>query len=221
MERKNLNFLCRRVDEQIPNWMHDIQIDEKHLKTIRNEYVGQLEKLVSKTKTDERAMLEKTLKDLADEELRCARLHAKQQISDETWETLWREWQDQRNIIRTNLEAMDRSCNVQVATLDDALSLIAKAGILFTRLPQQGQQDLLRHMVKRVVINPEGQILRMELRTPFCYLQKLANQAKGNAGAVAAKSGTSKTGFAGSSWLPPGTPIGSQFEPVISAFGLE
>jgi len=221
MERKNLNFLCRRVDEQIPNWMHDIQIDEKHLKTIRNEYVGQLEKLVSKTKTDERAMLEKTLKDLAEEELRCARLHAKQQISDETWETLWREWQDQRNIIRANLEAMDRSCKVQVATLDDALSLIAKAGILFTRLPQQGQQDLLRHMVKRVVINPEGQILRMELRTPFCYLQKLANQAKGNAGAVAAKSGTSKTGFAGSSWLPPGTPIGSQFEPVISAFGLE
>ena len=93
---------------------------------------------------------------------------------------------------------MDRSCKVQVATLDDALRLIAKAGILFARLPQQGQQDLLRHMVKRVVIYPEDQILRMELRTPFCYLQKLAKQAKGNTSAVAGKSGTSKIGSAGS-----------------------
>jgi hypothetical protein len=57
--------------------------------------------------------------------------------------------------------------------------LIAKAGTLISRFPQQGQHDLLRHMVKRVVINPEGQILRIELRTPFCYLQTLADEAKG------------------------------------------
>src|SRR5471030_776537 len=106
---------------------------------------------------------------------------------------------------------MDRSYQVQVATLDDALRLIAKAGILISRLPQQGQQDLLRHMVKRVVINPEGQILKMELRTPFCYLQKLAKEAKGlketkgpKTAPIAGKSKTSKNGSAGSLWVPLG-----------------
>src|SRR5258708_9858743 len=209
----NLNFLCHRIDAQIPDWIQNIQIDEHHLKTIREVYVSQLEKLVSRTAIDERSMLEKALGDLADEELRCARLHAKQKISDETWDTLWKEWQDQRNIIRTNLEAMDRSRQVQVATLDDALRLIAKAGILISRLPQQGQHDLLRHMVKRVVINPEGQILRMELRTPFCYLQKLADEAKGlketqgpKTGSVAGKTKTSKKDSAGSSCVRLGDP---------------
>ncbi len=221
----NLNFLCHMVDEQIPDWMRDIQIDAHHLKTIREAYVGQLEKLISKTKTDERSMLEKALKELAEEELRCARLHAKQKISDETWDTLWKEWQDQRNIIRINLEAMDRSCQVQVATLDDALRLIAKAGILISRLSEQGQHDLLRHMVKRVVINPEGQILRMELRTPFCYLQKLAVEAKGlkethgpKIGSVAGKNKTSKKVTAGSSYLRVGAPTGIR-TPVLALKG--
>src|SRR5512143_3045856 len=96
------------------------------------------------------------------------------QLTDETWEALWREWQDQRSAIKATLEAMDRNCETHIATLDDALRLIGKAVILFERLPPQGQQDLLRHVVKRVVINPEGQVLRMELRPPFSYLHRLA-----------------------------------------------
>jgi len=119
--------------------------------------------------------LEKTLKDLAAEELRCARQHAKKQLSDETWDILWREWQDQRSAIKATLEAMDRNSEGHIATLDDALQLIAKAGILFDRLSPKDQQDLLRHMVERVVLSPEGQILRMDLRTPFSYLQRLAH----------------------------------------------
>src|SRR5471030_3032819 len=112
---------------------------------------------------------------------------------------------------------MDRSYQVQVATLDDALRLIAKAGILISRLPEQGQQDLLRHMVKRVVINPEGEIRRMELRTPFCYLQKLANEAKGlterqgpKTGSAMGKTKTSKKSFAGSSCVRLGDPVGTR-----------
>src|SRR5258706_7750759 len=168
----NLNFLCNRIDEQIADRICNIQIDSRYSQTIRVEYVKQLGSIVSKTGSDERRTLESALRELAEEELCCARLHAKQQISNETWETLWKEWQDQRNAIRANLEAMDRSCHVQVATLDDALRLIAKAGILFNNLPQQGQQELLRHIVNPVVINPERQLLRMEVGTPFSYLQQ-------------------------------------------------
>jgi hypothetical protein len=133
-------------------------------------------------------------------------------LSDETWDILWREWQDQRSAIKATLEAMDRNCEVHIATLDDALRLIAKAGILFDRLPQAGQQDLLRHVVKRVVISPEGQILRMELRTPFSYLYRLAagtNGARGpKNGSGSRQNKTSGGRAAGSSYVSLGAPTG-------------
>jgi DNA invertase Pin-like site-specific DNA recombinase len=189
----NVHFLCGQVDVQIPDRMHNIQVDATCLRQIRELYVHQLEDFVGRPNTDERATLEKSLKDLAEEELRCARLHAKQQVSDETWTTLWKEWQDQRGAIKANLEAMDRNCQTHIATLDEALRLIGKAGILFDKLPKSGQQDLLRHMVKRVVINPEGQILRMDLQPPFSYLQGLVTLAKGAAGPNEPQNGSKTT----------------------------
>ena len=53
-------------------------------------------------------------------------------------------------------------------------SRIPNAGILFEKLDQQGQQRLPRYMVKRLAINPESKILRLELRTPFGYLHELS-----------------------------------------------
>jgi hypothetical protein len=192
--------------------MSDVQVDERYLPQIRAAYVAELEQRVGRPHSDERSALEKTLKDLADEELRCARQHAKQQLSDQTWETLWREWQDQRGAIKATLEAMDRNCEVHISTLDDALRLIGKAGILFERLPPQGQHDLLRHLVRRVVINPEGVILRMELRTPFAYLRRLAADATGphrpKRGAGSRKNRTSSARAAGSSYVSFDAPTG-------------
>src|SRR5260221_661894 len=205
------------INIQIPNRMHNIQVDEKCLRHIRELYVHQLEDLVGRPNTDERATLEKALKDLAEEELRCARLHAKQQVSDETWATLWKEWQDQRGAIKANLEAMDRNCQTHIATLDEALKLIGKAGILFDRLPESDQQDLLRHMVKRVVINPEGPMLRMDLQPPFSYLQGLVTLAKGEAdpnepqnGSRTTKRIASRRYATGSSIIPLGEPGGTR-----------
>jgi hypothetical protein len=73
------------------------------------------------------------------------------------------------------LQSIDEACEAHIASLDDALSLIAKAGILFDKLDKQGQRQLLQHMVERVVINPEGRVLRIELRTPFSYLRSLGH----------------------------------------------
>lgn len=90
------NFLCHQVDNQISTYLHGIPVGEAYLPAIRELYAAQLESLVSKAQMNERTALKKSLQDLADEELRCARLHAKRQISDETWETIWNEWQEQR-----------------------------------------------------------------------------------------------------------------------------
>ena len=70
--------------------MHDIQVDSQYLPSIRAAYVKELEGRIGRHHSSERAGLEKTLKDLADVELCCARQHAKKQLSDETWDILWR-----------------------------------------------------------------------------------------------------------------------------------
>src|SRR5258708_6882322 len=207
-----VNFLCHDVDKQISKWMHDIQVDEQFLSLIREAYVQQVRDRMGHPNGTDRGALERALKDLAEEELRCARQHGKKQLSDETWDILWREWQDQRSAIKATLEAMDRNCEAHIATLDEALRLIAKAGILFDRLPPKGQQDLLRHMVERVVISPEGQILGMDLRTPFSYLQQLARvttPARGpKHGSGSRKNKTSGISAAGSSYVSFGAPTG-------------
>jgi hypothetical protein len=96
--------------------------------------------------------------------------------------------------------------------------VISKAGILFDKLERQGQRTLLQHMVKRVVINPEGQILRMELRAPFGYLHQLAAGEGGasprQASPRAHKTQTSRDNAAGSCLLSLGGPKRNKFEPV-------
>ena len=136
--------------------------------------MADVEHFLGKPNVSERALLEKTLKSLNEEELASARLHAKGKMSEKVWDILWKGWQDQRRAIQITLRSIDEACEAHIASLDDALSLIAKAGILFDKLDAQGQRQLLQHMVKRVVINPEGRVLRIELRTPFSYLRSLA-----------------------------------------------
>jgi DNA invertase Pin-like site-specific DNA recombinase len=173
-----LNFLCWKIDEQIPAWLCDIQIEDEWLPQVRDTYMADVEYFLGKPNLSERALLEKALKSLNDEELASARLHAKGKMSEEVWDILWKGWQDQRAAIQVNLQAIEESCEAHIASLDDALRLISKAGIQYEKLDQQARRRLLQHMVERVVINPEGRVLRIELRTPFSYLRDLIDSGK-------------------------------------------
>jgi hypothetical protein len=148
---------------------------------------------------------------LDEEELASARLHARGKMSEEVWDSLWKDWQDQRSAIRQTLQAIDESCEIHIATLDDALKVIAKAGILFEKLDRSQQRTLLHYMVKRVIVNPEGRILRMELRTPFSYLQSLVadgQKTASQAGLRGEENKTSRPYPAGSKFVSPGAPMG-------------
>jgi len=150
------NYLCHQIDDQVPDQLKHIEIDAEWLPKIREAYLADVEHYLGKPDGTDRSMLEKALKSLDEEELAAARLHTKGKLSEGVWDTLWKGWQDQRSAIQSTLLAIDENCEAHIASLDDALNLIAKAGILFEKLDQQGQQRLLRHMVKRVVINSEG-----------------------------------------------------------------
>jgi hypothetical protein len=134
ISNSSLNILCHVVDGQIPAQMHRIQVEEVWIPKLREAYVADVESRLGKPNVSERELLEKALKSLDEEELASARLHARGKMSEEVWDSLWKDWQDQRNAIRTTLRTIDESCQMHIATLDDALAVIAKAGILFDRL---------------------------------------------------------------------------------------
>jgi hypothetical protein len=60
------------------------------------------------------------------------------------------------------------------------LSVIAKVGVLYSKLGRSDQKSLLREMVDRMVISPDGTILRMELLPPFAYLKEVTDRVRGN-----------------------------------------
>jgi len=47
-------------------------------------------------------------------------------------------------------------------------------------MERSGQKALLREMVERVVVDPEGHVIRFELLPPFSYLHRLTGQYKGS-----------------------------------------
>ena len=82
----------------------------------------------------------------------------------------------QANRFRHALESIETQNDIHVGNLDTALTIISKVGILYSKLERDSQKKLLREMVNRVVVCPEGTILRMELLPPFAYLKKVTDR---------------------------------------------
>ena len=89
---------------------------------------------------------------------------------------------------------------VHIGNLDIALAIIARVGILYNNLERSDKKELLRQMVERVVIDPEGTIIRLELVPPFAYLHDMKQRIVGGAAQGKAKTGQ-ETGFC-SSYVP-------------------
>lgn len=58
--------------------------------------------------------------------------------------------------------------------LDMALVLLSQVPVLYGRLDDKSKARLLMILAKRIIINPDGQIVDYELNSPFTYLRSLA-----------------------------------------------
>ncbi len=206
--RSDLNILCRTVDQQIPIELMKIQVDPDLLPRIRESYTEELAHKLGHLRRSDREELEAALKAVDAEESRMARLFATGKITEQIWDNLWEEWQDRRRTLRVNLEALQQKREYHINNLDTALTIIAKVGILFNKLERSDQKELLRQMVERVVVNPEGTIMRLELLPPFSYLRQVTERVrKQRGGAVAGKTKTSVKAGQGSDWVQLGVKL--------------
>lgn len=122
---------------------------------------------------------------------------------------MWLEWQDKRRILKHALASFEMQNDVHIANLDAAISVIARIGILYEKLERSDQKRLLREMVDRVVVCPEGKILRMELLPPFAYLKEVTDRVRGS-GLGDGQTKTSRQAGQCSSFLSLGTPSGTR-----------
>jgi DNA invertase Pin-like site-specific DNA recombinase len=169
------NLLCSDIDNQIPKALEKIQVNPKLLPAIREAYSNDLARNLGKLRPDERTEVEADLRRIDEEEARSARLFAAGKITEAVWDALWAEWQDRRRTLRANLELMDLQHDHHVSNLDTALKIIAQVGLLYNGLKRSDQQELLRLMVEKVVVDQTGKV-RLELRSPFAYLHRVSKQ---------------------------------------------
>ncbi len=171
------SFLCREIDTQIPGELLRIQVAPEWIPLIRQSYTHELAQKLGHIRPDERLELESALKAIDEEEARTVRLFATGKISEAIWNNLWAEWQDRRRQLTHALETLSQEREIHINNLDAALEIIANIGVLYNHLKRSDQKELLRHVVERIVVNPEGMI-HLELRSPFAYLKDLTDAVR-------------------------------------------
>lgn len=179
LERYPIHFLCRDVDAQLADHIRRIQVDTEQIPAIRNYYIQEVADKLGRLRPDERETLERALKQIDEEEARVLRLYASGVVSEENWRNLWAEWQDKRQRLKGSMALLEQRCETYIRDLDDALTIITKLGILYETLPQSEKKELLRHMVSRVVLTPEGKMNRVEWLPPFAYLNDVSGKVNG------------------------------------------
>ena len=205
----DINIPCHVVDEQIPHFLNRVQVDPEFLPGIRDAYTEEIAERLGHRKPDEKAELEAALRAIDDEEARMARLFAKGRITESIWDKMWVEWLERRRTLQADIDAFQHRQEVHIANLDAALTIIAKVGILYKNLVAKDQHELLRQMVKRVVVGLEGTILRVELLPPFAYLDELSRRV-GGSGEADRKTKTSNDAGQCSDYVLCGRPYGTR-----------
>lgn len=182
LDRYPIHFLCSEIERQLVNHLQAVQVDEMLVPLIRDYYINEVADRLGRLRPDERTEIERTLKQIDEEEARVLRLYAATMVTEENWRNLWAEWQDKRHKLRASLELLDQKCESYIDDLDDALTIIAKLGILYETLPRSNQKELLRNVVERVVVNHESEIVYVDFLPPFAYLRNVCEKVSSGEG---------------------------------------
>ncbi len=182
LERHPVHFLCGEIERQVAHHLMQVQVNHVLVPLIRDYYINEVADKLGRLRPDERAEIERSLKQIDEEEARVLRLYAASMVTEDNWRNLWAEWQDKRNRLRASLELLDQKCESYIDDLDQALTILAKLGILYETLPCSDQKELLRNVVERVVVSTEGEIQRVDLLPPFAYLREVSQKVSGSEG---------------------------------------
>lgn len=144
---------------------------------IQGSYTTEIAEKLGHLRPDERKTIINAIKAVDDEE---ARVLAIGKITEDIWDSLWREWQDRRQTLRDKLDGLARKREYHIDNFDAALHIIEKLSILYKKLERSEQKRLLRQMIEKTIVNTDGKIIRMDLHPPFAYLRRVKQRIQMN-----------------------------------------
>jgi hypothetical protein len=172
---KLAHVMCDQVEVQIPEWLNSIVVDSDHIPAIRKAYQAQLKENTTKDRDKKYNELKHQLSRIRDEETRLGRLLITEKISQEAYDQLRKEWKEKQRHLEISIAELERETALHLDDLEVALLLMTKIGVLFQRLAEKGRATLLQIIIKRIIINREGEIIDHELNSPFAYLRNIAD----------------------------------------------
>ena len=170
---RKLNVRCPVVDAQVPALLERIQVNPERIPLIQAHYRRDLAAQFESRMPEDTDRIQQALEALDREEERALRLYAKGKISETTWDALWQEWQERRFSLNQNLRQLAEEEQRHVRNLDHALDIISEIAILYNKLSLNNQARLLSLIVEKLVVDEAGNVLRVELHSPFSYLSKV------------------------------------------------
>ncbi|MBL6983787.1 MAG: recombinase family protein [Anaerolineales bacterium] len=182
VEGRKFRIQAKLVDTHIPDWLNGITIDPEIIPEIRKIYQNEIRKVTSDNKEETIEQLKRKLLLLNEEETNLGRLLITSKISEKAYNKLRAEWQEKTLHLRMKIEEMEFDASKYLDDLEIALVLLANASTFYERLDEKQKNNLLQILVKRIIINQEGEIISHKLHSPFSYLSTLVSAFSGQNG---------------------------------------
>ena len=180
MDGKKIRIRTETVDTKIPGFLKGIAVDPEMVPEVRKMYQEEIRSKTLGDKEGKLKNLKEKLNSLTNEESRLARLFMTEKINEETYDRLREEWLEKTRNIKAMIKELEMDASQFLDDLELALSMMSKLSTIFHRLEEKKRTALLQVLVKRIMINPVGEIVDYELHLPFMYLSTLASRLNGS-----------------------------------------
>jgi hypothetical protein len=140
----------QKVDQQIPDWLGGIMVDNDLVPAIRETYQKHIQQVTQEDRGAKLSDLKAKIAKLQQEEAHLTRLAITGKISEDTFEMLHAEWKEKLRNHQLNLAEMEQETELHLDDLDVALLLMLKMKDLYDRLEVEKKTVLLRILAKRI-----------------------------------------------------------------------
>ena len=101
-------------------------------------------------------------------------------ISEDVYDQLRTEWKSNVRAVQASIKELQIDVRHYLDDLEVALVLMANISTLYQRLDKEKRTALLQVLVKRIIVNRQGEIISHKLHSPFEYLSTLSSEMNGN-----------------------------------------
>jgi hypothetical protein len=182
VEGRRFRISTEIVDEQIPEWLKGLAIDSALLSEIQGTYKSEIKSKTQDDKENQIEKLKKRLSSLETEESRLARLFMAGKINEDVFDQLRQEWQEKVRQVEATLKELEFDASTYLDDLDVALTLLTNISTLYERFKEKKRTELLQVLLRRIIINRNGEIISYELHSPFSSLVSLVANMNNESG---------------------------------------